>query len=374
MDHDHCQSCCLVSCRVVAEDGCRVEECPNECGAALHGCKTEEHTHNTCPEAVVPCINAYYGCKERLRRKYLGLHLEHCPASVLVCRFAHERQASVDIPSHAPPEALAEEEEPLYLSELWCSGDTSVAHASAEQGVAHVTGADSTASAVPARYNLSLKCRPVFHCRTSPLHPRRKCCIHHPIPPRDGRLDCTFPCGEIVRRDEQAAHYKTLHHDIHAHLWHLTQTCPMSSVTGCPHRQTRLLPHPKDSTLRYDKENALFLLKLPEVVNSSAEAQMTSQYVAEIQKKKELALYGYSDEEEESYDVLGQLPPEVLDKVCSHLDSLSLWYLSQVNHYLRSVCLLVSRKRGIVYQRWHFDESSQSWTQGPNVSLQTTIQ
>ncbi len=371
MDHYHCASCFLTGCTVV-EDGCRVGECPNDCGAALHGCKTEDHVKNTCPEALVPCINAQYGCKETFRRVFLGLHLEHCPASVLACKFAHRRRASADIPSPTCiPESEAEEA-PLYLNERWCQGDTSVAHAQAEDGVTHVRvpGSKVAVSAIPAHLNLSLECMPTYHSRFIPQDHRKKYCLHQPVGSRNEKFDCIFPCNEVVRRDEYANHYKTLHHDIQAHIWELFRRCPMSSPTGCTYRQAQFLPSPRNSTLRYDEENFLFLLKPPDTTDStssSGEVPMSSHYAAEIQKKQELALYGYSDEEDESYDVLGQLPPEVLGKICSRLDSLSLWYLSQVNHYLRSVCQNMAKKKGIVYQLWNFEESSRTWTLGPKV-------
>lgn len=281
MDHDHCSSCFLTGCKVVAEDGCRVEECPNVCGTALHACKIESHVRDICPEAVVPCINAQYGCKETIRRLHLGAHLEHCPASVLMCKFPHRGSPGDPIDS-------------------------------------------------------------------LPFDPY---------------------CNEVVvRRDEYAAHWKTLHHDIYTHFYELFERCPLRD-SGCSYRQQHFLPSPRGSTLQYDKDNSMFLIKLPEIIDTSSEAQMSGHYAAEIQKKQQLALYGYSDEEDESYDVLGQLPPEVLDKICNHLDSLGLWCLSQVNHYLRSVCQHVAKRKGIVYQLWRFDETCQGWVLGPKVII-----
>ena len=111
------------------------------------------------------------------------------------------------------------------------------------------------------------------------------------------------------------------------------------------------------------------LLQLPVTMcEEEVGRALSSDYAAKIRQKQELAMYGYEDESEESYDVLGQLPAEVLTAVCEHLDSLSLWHLSQVNRYLRSVCYNLVKKKGVVYMVWSRDDESGCWISGPRVS------
>ena len=147
----------------------------------------------------------------------------------------------------------------------------------------------------------------------------------------------------------------------------MVKRCPMHHYGLCEYGQVELLPNPMGSLIRYDQESRCFLLKPPEIISIEAEPQFSSEYAAKIQAKQELALFGYGDDAEESYDVLGQLPPEVMVKICVFLDSMSLWNLSQVNRYLRSVCRDIARKKGIVYQLWNFDESTQQWILGVQV-------
>lgn len=90
--HAHCTSCFSVKCD--RPGGCPVEICPNGCGAYFHLCKLDEHTRHTCWAAVVPCLNSLYGCEVVLPRAKLAQHLQHCPASILMCRFSCEKVES----------------------------------------------------------------------------------------------------------------------------------------------------------------------------------------------------------------------------------------------------------------------------------------
>ena len=63
---------------------CDFTTCSLGCGAVFHGCKQEEHLE-LCPNVVVPCLNAGYGCPREMQRKDQGVHLEKCPASVVIC-------------------------------------------------------------------------------------------------------------------------------------------------------------------------------------------------------------------------------------------------------------------------------------------------
>lgn len=84
--HIHCDDCYRRECDGV--DGCPMMECPNKCNTLHHACKQDEHEAFFCPSAVVPCINSGYGCPVNMARSKLNSHLEHCPASVVIC--SHE--------------------------------------------------------------------------------------------------------------------------------------------------------------------------------------------------------------------------------------------------------------------------------------------
>ena len=90
--HWHCRNCVLSACSK-EEAKCPVKHCPNGCGTAMHLCKLDEHLEHVCSEAHVPCLNAIYGCEEMMRRGNLLTHLEHCPASIVMCRFSHDRMS-----------------------------------------------------------------------------------------------------------------------------------------------------------------------------------------------------------------------------------------------------------------------------------------
>ena len=128
-----------------------------------------------------------------------------------------------------------------------------------------------------------------------------------------------------------------------------------------------MTPDPSGASLEYLKEADCIALRLPDHTTSESQSETVhSAYAQHIQKKQELAFYGYG--EEESYDVLSQLPAEILMKICSALDSLGLWNLSMVNHYIRNVCFNLVKKRGIVYCTWHRNEDTKKWEQGVKVS------
>jgi hypothetical protein len=57
--------------------------CEN-CQAPVMQSLLEDH-HEVCRERPVPCINAAWGCDATMPRWQRGSHLQHCPASVVVC-------------------------------------------------------------------------------------------------------------------------------------------------------------------------------------------------------------------------------------------------------------------------------------------------
>lgn len=89
MDHTHCESCVSLDCR--RHNGCPVVQCKNLCGFSMHECKVQEHLEDLCPHSLVPCVNTALGCELTMERRRLASHVQHCPASVLVCKFPGSR-------------------------------------------------------------------------------------------------------------------------------------------------------------------------------------------------------------------------------------------------------------------------------------------
>ena len=396
MAHSHCDSCISAKCRST-ENGCPVEICPNGCETFLHRCKVDEHTLYTCMAAKSPCINAPYGCEEVLPRAKLASHLEHCPASVLFCRFSYDRSATNSShighsSSSASPQTThphdqdsdeADKDKELLLDEKLLQSDVALARQE-NKYVKYEFGVE-----VPSHEIAPVKLHDFdLHCNTgsmthatrgSVLHnklvtPRSRLCIdttvkHHDRysnPSTVQRHYFCFPCNEIVRRDEFSVHWKDYHLDVQVNMCHIIERCPARTY-GCKHAEVRMTPNPEGASLDYNKEADCVGLKLLSgLVGEPDSPSASGTYVHQIQKQQELAHYGYG-EDDESYDVLSQLPVEILMNICMSLDSLGLWNLSQVNHYIRDVCYNLVKKRGIVYYAWCKNDDVQSWQQGQKV-------
>ena len=102
--HNHCASCVKLRCNVdpTDPDNCDIVSCELDCGAKFHRCKQSDHVL-LCPALKVPCINHCNGCPMMVCRSKLGVHLQRCPASVIVCPgewnrwpvYSQERKARV---------------------------------------------------------------------------------------------------------------------------------------------------------------------------------------------------------------------------------------------------------------------------------------
>lgn len=337
-EHEHCINCVNSFCTDNA-DNCPVEYCRNDCGVTLHRCKWPDHDRHTCPEALVTCINAELGCKEMMSRKALGPHLLRCPASILQCRFTYTRCVAAKLGE------CALEEPSVLIDEKLLEGDMKLLQDSPK----------------PPCLGLAVE-----NCGYTSMH-RGTCPLTEAT--ARGRLCTTagsdkrvFYCNQIIRRDEFVSHWLSYHLEIQ--VGPLVERCPLL-MYGCTHGQNNLLPSPAGTTLNYDKENDSFLAKSPEhssIDQSISQPAEPSQYANKIQERKELAAYGYGEEDDESYDVLGQLPVEALLNVFNYLDSVTLWNMSQVNHYFRNVCFsFLVKKRGIVYLKWKKDDVTSGW-------------
>lgn len=381
MAHSHCESCILAHCRSTVNN-CPVEPCPNGCEIFLHRCKTEEHIRYTCPTSAVPCINACYGCEAVLPRTKLARHLNHCPASVVQCRFSYDRPA-IDNPSARSTHCDSEHENELLLDEKCLLADVSLAQQVGkciQVGQGRHGGEKSTLQFDIECYTGSDLMNPNSKSIISSIKslvPRSRVCIDTTVTTYNyysssslGNLSHTkryacFPCNEIVRRDEFSTHWEDCHIGVQTNMCSIIERCPMREY-GCKYRAVRMAPNPSGASLDYMQEADCIAMKLPQhVTDGPGKETVRGVYAQQIQKRQELACYGYG--EDESYDVLSQLPAEILMKICYALDSLSLWNLSQVNHYIRNVCFYLVKKRGIVYWIWRRKEDSKRWEQGKTV-------
>ena len=385
MDHSHCWSCFSVWCT----SNCPVISCPNGCEAKFHICKFDEHSLYTCWSARVPCTNATNGCEEVLPRCQLAQHLKHCPANILKCWFSYDRDpnasrlALTSAPSMSSSLALVDSEQGLpaevdteeLFDEECLTRDVVLAKqvkkymrlgSNGSGGCPSLTSSDLSIHPIPSRTPLLGKSGSLLH-----LPHRSRICIDVVTPKYSSsgalthRRTCSFPCNEIVRRDEFPVHWNDYHLVLQTGIHCIVERCPMFGY-GCKHGRVRLSPDPNGSCLIYNEDADCFGLKLPVNLVEGEEGSSSGEYARWLQKKQELAFYGYEDENK-SYDVLSQLPFEVLKKICLGLDSLSLWSLSQVNHYIRSVCCLLAKKRGIVYRKWQKNTTNDKWEQGPKV-------
>lgn len=336
-EHIHCLNCMRTNCKENA--GCPVEYCKNSCGSSMHRCKWPDHDRDICPEAMVNCTNVTCGCKELVKRKNLAAHIAHCPASIVYCRFVYSRCVAAN-----RSQCALKEPSSLIDRKMW-EGDMRLLQDSPQHPLLSLSIENESYSAMRRR--------------SSGI----SAAVEVPTNARFGTSEHNFCCNQFIRRDEFQSHWLTYHLEVQ--LGPLVKRCPLN-LYGCTHGQEVLLPSPPGTTLNFDKDTDSFLASPPhpntDLLSDSSEATMT-RYEAKIVEKKELSEFGYGDDEDESYDVLGQLPIEVLLYILRQMDSMSLWNLSLVNHYFRKVCFcMLGKKMGIVYNRW---------TKNPNIESPT---
>ena len=81
---DHCSRCFNLA-KCTRKHECHLVECLLNCGAVYHECKQDEHSLETCPMAIVPCLNQTNGCKLQVKRIDMSRHLNTCVANVVRC-------------------------------------------------------------------------------------------------------------------------------------------------------------------------------------------------------------------------------------------------------------------------------------------------
>lgn len=338
-EHSHCLTCVTTYCKANAK--CPVEYCKNSCGSSLHRCKWPDHDREICPEALVNCTNFSYGCEEKIRRKDLSAHILHCPASTVYCRFVYSRYVATSRGELDQKEVdrlidvqLLEGDAELMRD--WCSSPTSCL----------------ALGLLIENISYALRCR----------RPRDSNSGAAPLVPTNQRFcraeqeQCYFHCNQTVRRDEFQAHWN--YHMV-VQIGPLVERCALG-IFGCTHGQQFLAPSPPGTTLSFNSETDSFsALSSPHPSTDESTQASLSRYEAKIKEKEELAQYGYGSDEDESFDVLGQLPLQVLLIIFRYLDSISLSCTSMVNHYFRKVCFeILAKKRGIIYHRWIKDPNA----------------
>lgn len=405
MDHKHCQNCFSLCCSSL--DGCPVVMCL-ECSVSIHQCKQADHD-TICPEAIIPCINTPYGCPFQIKRKCLSNHLMSCslitsqeiPCNIVLCEFCSQSILSTDQIDHN--EVCDQVIIPCTNAPFGCQlkmkrKDLNVHIAHCPASILQCIYTYNRSELVcfgdnVESFNLSSKKEetwlPDEHFMISDNHFSNNFLSKNPKDEPEnlyylpstitktslykfshlfndaqreemfsmGKRICTkssknFPCGNFVRRDEFCSHWRS-HVELMEDLHFKISRCPLLTY-GCMHAVPLYRPSPKGYTFQYKKWFPSFVICPPQMIQTNEEenSEYESDYAARIAKKRELAFYGYEDDDEGSYDALGQLPIEVLLRIFSYLDSLSLWSISQVNHYLRHVSQEVLTTVGIVYSHW----------------------
>ncbi|XP_065915002.1 uncharacterized protein [Dysidea avara] len=351
--HGHCDNCFSRNCTT---PGCPLADCIDGCGTVAHQCKMEDH-ENVCLNKQVPCINVIYGCEVSLPRHKIKVHLEHCSASVVVCKFAWERVdrnilgniSSEDLFADGSREKKAEKfVEDFFHSDMERIKESlgveerSKEMSSLIQPYPHtecnyITDPDKLfhmLNKIHGKIEYSYFYDPNAHCVTAKSRvvslSSSLCCFYVTVDQCRQQLHIVLRCNETVRRDEFENHYKTQHSIIHCELggW-LVHHCPLYEY-GCNFSISRLQPTPAEYKLIYNKHVHKFVITEKECLIAESENSETAQglYAARLQQQRELAAYGYSDI---PVDPISQLPTEVLHIIINYLDSSGLFCLSMTS-------------------------------------------
>lgn len=341
--HRHCVKCISRYCKIPE---CPMVDCVHGCSAVLHQCKMLDH-EELCFRKTVPCINSPYGCEAMMRRHKINVHLAHCPASLVHCKFTWERvdrnlikdwgdvspsnQSESDTPERSyAEEFLASDVERIKRSLDLKEKDKELS-AILEPSAAHqlLVGAPYHGSSSYKRGRLQFSVKSLspavccFYMTTESSHRQQ--------------LHILIRCNEVVRRDEFEDHFVIQHNIVHSGLcgW-LVHHCPMIEY-GCDFSIPRLLPSPQYFKLVYNKCSRVFGVALKEeyAPSRSNSEPLKGWYMSRLEQQQELAVYGYSDT---PTDPLSQLPIEVFQVVISFLDSSALFCLAQTSRKLQELC------------------------------------
>lgn len=136
----------------------------------------------------------------------------------------------------------------------------------------------------------------------------------------------TFTCGALLRRDEFANHYASVHADIQSQLDALEQRCPLATL-GCTWTCRRLRPRINGRLARvvHDELSESFAFK-PYYDTCATESSVGTSIEA--------------------------LPLDVLVDVLARVDGASLANLAMTSRKMRAACTLVLDDQGLIEQQW----------------------
>jgi len=390
--HAHCAKCFYRNCKTPE---CPLEDCEYGCGAVAHQCKMKDH-ENVCLYKRVPCINATYGCDAFLPRYKINVHLEHCSASIVVCKFAWERVDRNKSGLNITSQNQGTENEAKKLVENFFHSDMERIKKSSMESLGaeernktlrlmmqpygphlecyYGTDPDNVGHELSGFYGQNGRSFRFYKQRHSAHqhaahHVRVKskvlsvssamCCFYITVGQSRQQLHIALRCNETVRRDEFESHYKTQHDIIHCELggW-LVHHCPLYEY-GCNFSISRLLPAPQRTKLLFCNHMQKFVTTEKESLVPESENSTQGWYAARLEQQRELTAYGYDDT---PIDPISLLPTEVLHNIIRYLDSGSLFCLSLTSEFLRGAChnALKGNMVQLVWQhevnRWRYSQ------------------
>lgn len=341
-DHSHCLYCLSSVCTI--SDDCPIVSCP-DCGITLHQCKLVDHSSYICREKIVQCSNVIYGCTEEMKRQHLKVHLEHCPASVVQCRFVYQRwqMEHYHLLFGSESDVMSSDEKFLKDDLFFIQKQRQIKSENVES---------TEMEFLPNKVNLQCIVDHEYYIRVQKQYHIERRSYERKVllslnyyqfntHRKNGLIPChAFICGEYVRRDQFNSHMAN-HLQLMIDLPLIIARCPLH-FNGCMFRSIVYQPSPKGHCLDFNSYLSSFRI-----------------------------IASKNDEMKRSvdYDVFRLLPVEVLLRILSCLDSLSLWSVSQVSHYLRNISQEFLVTKGIVYYRWEKGKTSTSkWNRGVMVS------
>ena len=340
--HRHCANCVSRYCKV---SECSMVDCVHGCGAVVHQCKILDH-EEVCFNKRVPCINAIYGCEVMMPRSRIKVHLAHCPASLVHCKFTWERvdrnlikNSDRILPSNgdkAPEGNYSEEFLASDVERIRNSLDSNETNKELST-MLEPSAAHHLLSGAP--YHSTTRRRGGRHVFNVKSLPPSVCCFY--ITTESGhrqQLHVLIRCNEVVRRDEFEDHYMIQHNIVHGGLYGwLIHHCPLNEH-GCNFSIPRLVPSQRYFKIVYNKCSRVFSASLKEeylCMKFENTESTKGWYMTRLEQQRELAAYGYDDA---PTDPLSQLPIEVFRIVISFLDSSSLFCLALASQKLGELC------------------------------------
>ena len=330
----HCISCFSVKCS--SQQGCPVVQCP-DCLTFLHSCKLNDHIDFICPNHLVPCCNNSNGCEVFIKRSTMGIHLEHCPASIIQCRYAYYRY------QQQPRQTAADSIDSLSLSEKFLQSDFKLIDRDPKCENVHYTPYNKRSTTIEcSRIN---SCSYQFDNISESFYKGRKAYISKKLHQYHSNIFAkvhtnVFICGLYVRRKDFSDHMKK-HDDICTELSFKIRQCPLY-LYGCDFNCVEIEPWALGYTLDYNPIIDLFFTRI------KFDLAESNVHVGHI--------------------LLSSLPVEMLVYIVSYLDCYSMWSLSQTCLCFRDICEGYLSKKGIVYCEWK--KQNGKWT---NTKLVCTI-